>query len=234
MALAAQPTSSRSQGNKSSKGKPFDSRSTSTKQRASASANSAGNKSCGECGEPSEGELSETIAELAEVVEALEKADDGEKADECCEQCDKLGNELKKLAICRRAESRLCKLCRCCGECQSNVAVASPNAGGLKAGWGTNTARRNERDALVDNGQTTQLKGLKGSGPSLTSVEAADSGSGVSHRRGAARQREFKHQFESFVQREDVPEAVRDGVKQYFEIIHEADKDASPKGNSKE
>ena len=55
-----------------------------------------------------------------------------------------------------------------------------------------------------------------------------------SHRKGTARQREFKHQFESFVQREDVPEAVRDGVKQYFEIIHEADTETAPKGNSKE
>ena len=114
------------------------------------------------------------------------------------------------------------------------MACASPNAGGHKAGWGSNTARRSERDKLVDNGQTTQIKGIKGAGPSLTAVEAADSGSGVSPRRGTAREREFKHQFESFVQREDVPEAVRDGVKQYFQIIHEADTQTSPKEHNPE
>jgi hypothetical protein len=85
----------------------------------------------------------------------------------------------------------------------------------------TNTARRDERDDLVDNGQTTQLKGTKGQGPSLTTVETAEDGSGVSTRRAVDRQRTFQRQFESFVAREDIPDEVKDGVKQYFQVIHQ-------------
>jgi hypothetical protein len=238
MALAARPVKSPARNAKPAAGKQSDASSSSGKQGESAAGGNGAKKTPGKSGTSSDGGLAETIDELAEAVEELDKAEDcKEKCESCqkafCERVDKLADQLKKLAICRRADCRLGKLCRRCGECQSNMCCASPNAGGHKAGWGSNTARRNERDALVDNGQTTQLKGIKGSGPSITAVEAAESGSGVSNRGGAARQRAFKHQFESFVQREDVPETVRDGVKQYFQIIHEADSETSSKGDSK-
>ena len=218
-------------GKASNNGKPSD------KSGEAASAKNSSSKSAGS-GSPSDGALSEAIDELAEAVDQLNEWElSKDKLGECkgmCEKVDKLADQLKKLAICRRAECRLSKLCRCCGQCQSDVCCASPNAGGLKAGWGTNTARRSEKDEIVDNGKTTQIQGVKGAGPSDTAVEAADSGSGVSGRRVAAREREFKHQLESFVQCEDVPEAVKDGVKQYFQIIHEADSATSPRKDSKE
>jgi hypothetical protein len=235
MALAAQTTAPPSQSKKNAAGNPANSGSSAPKPGANGTAESSGQKSDGQCDGSSQGELSETIGELAEAAENLDKSDADKQCEKClCEKVDKLSDKLKKLAICRRADCRLCKLCRKCGECQSSCCCASPNAGGLKAGWGTNTARRNERDELVDNGQTTQLKGLKGSGPSLTTVEAADSGSGVSTRRSTSRELKFKHQFESFVQREDVPDDVKEGVKQYFQIIHEADAETPAKGDSKE
>jgi hypothetical protein len=84
-------------------------------------------------------------------------------------------------------------------------------------------SRRQEQDALVDNGQNAQLKGIKGQGPSLTRVETAQDGTGVSHRRAEAKQREFKRQYESFVSREDVPEDVRAAVRNYFTTIHEGE-----------
>ena len=192
----------------------------------------------GEAGEAGESELAEMVEELAESLKECEACKDPKDCEKCeigvCKECDKIGDKLKKLAICRRADSRLSKLCKKCSECQSNMACSSPNAGGHKAGWGTNTARRDQRDKLVDNGQTTQLKGVKGSGPSLTTVEAAEDGSGVSNRKAAARQHNFQRQFESFVQREDVPETVRGGVKQYFQIIHESDTAKPTKGNASE
>ena len=74
---------------------------------------------------------------------------------------------------------------------------------------------------MVDNFQYDQLKGLKGRGPSQTSVEAAADGFGVSVARDVDRDRTFQRQIESFVQREDVPDDVKTGVKRYFENIHE-------------
>lgn len=218
-AASVKPTPSKQPGN----AKPSQKQGRGGKPSASGNANQSG----GECGEAGEGELAETIGELADAIEACEKCDGGEPM--LCEPLDELAKRLKKLGLCRRTDCRLARLCRCCGECQSNLACAcqSPNAGGLKPGWGSNTYRREDRDELVDNGQTTQLKGLKGRGPSLTAVEAAQEGSGISNRRATAQQRAYQRQFESFVQREDVPEAVKDGVKQYFEIIHETDVPAS-------
>jgi hypothetical protein len=108
----------------------------------------------------------------------------------------------------------------------------NPKAGGKKPGTGTVASRRDERDELVDNGQTQQLKGIKGTGESLTTTESAESGSGTSTRKGDARQRAFQRQFESFVAREDVPDQVKSGVKRYFEVIHEMQPEQAKKGTS--
>ncbi len=149
---------------------------------------------------------------------------------------DEFGDELRELYLLRRADDRLAKLLRRCGRCQSKLAVPriAPNAGGHKAGWGSNNSRREGRDELKDNGQNTQLKGSKGSGPSLSKIESADGGSGASNRQATAKKRDFKRQFESFVQREDVPESLRNGVKRYFQIIHDNHESAPPEENPQE
>jgi hypothetical protein len=195
-------------------------------------------------------ELEETVAEFDDSLsEALrQEQQEGECSSEQagkCQACQqsvaqqlaKMNSKLKKLGMCQRCDSRLAKLCSMCSQCQGGLCQAaalcqsqSPNAGGKEAGMGSNTARRNQIDELVDNGQTTQLKGIKGTGPSLTTVEAASDGSGVSSRQAASRQREFRRQFESFVAREDIPEQVKDGVKHYFEVIHQIE----PPTNSEE
>lgn len=140
---------------------------------------------------------------------------------------DKLGKSLGKLGAKRNARLKLLGMCKQAGQCQGMCQgmCQSPFAkpGGLKPGNGTLDNSRDEKDELKDNGQTTQLKGQKGAGPSITKVEAADDGTGVSHRKAEAKERAFKMQFESFVQREDVPEDVKDGVKQYFESLHAAE-----------
>jgi len=41
-----------------------------------------------------------------------------------------------------------------------------------------------------------------------------------------ATKREFKRQFESFVEREDVPEDLKTGVKNYFTKIHDNEKES--------
>ena len=112
------------------------------------------------------------------------------------DQIAKLSSGLKKLGMCKQCDAKLSKLCSMCSQCQGGLCNAAalclnPKAGGKKAGTGTSTNRRNERDELVDNGQTTQLKGLKGGGPSLTTIESADEGSGTSTRQGSARRAHF-------------------------------------------
>ncbi len=255
LAAAARSSKSPSQGkNSSGNQNKSGKQSKSNKSSAAKSSSKSGGNSNGSDSEGSE--LSEAIEDLADAVddmdELLKKACDAKKCDSKllnkCQGCqgdvgdqlDKLSKCLKRLGTCRRADKKLCKLKRACGQCQGKLCNGgSCNslgacAGGLNPGWGSNTARRDQTDELVDNGQTTRLKGIKGQGPSLTTVESADSGSGVSTRRGKAKQREFRRQAESFVQREDVPEQVKQGVKRYFQIIHENELETDIKEDSNE
>jgi hypothetical protein len=94
-------------------------------------------------------------------------------------------------------------------------------AGGLKPGVGTDESKRKERDESPEVGNVATLEGQKGVGPSITAVEEADSGTGISGRSGETKAREFRRQMESFVRRDDVPEDVKMGVKEYFERVHE-------------
>lgn len=190
------------------------------------------------------GELEDLIEDLEESVEdwdeALEEAElqdasQGEIEEITLQECElcrggveddleKLGKKLARLALKRKAQRKLNALRSACSQCQSglcNNPAATP--GGPKAGWGSSDEKRQEQDPLIDNGQYTQLKGTKGEGPSLTTVEAAAEGDGVSTRKAVQRGRSFRQQVESFVQREDVPEGVRSGVKEYFKNIHQAD-----------
>lgn len=155
----------------------------------------------------------------------LEKSDqDGEKLRV---RLDKLGKNLSKMGMKSDAKKKLLTMSKKAGQCQSFMQglCESPfaNPGGLKPGDGTVESSRDKKDKLEDNKNTTQLKGLKGSGPSITKIEAADDGTGVSRLKAEAKERAFKKQFESFVQREDVPEDVKDGVKLYFESLHAAE-----------
>ena len=194
----------------------------------------------GEAGE--QGELADMLEGLDDAMEALddqleemELADweEGDEQDlewleECeeCEECedgvgdelDELAKKLARMAKKRAAVRKLQSLRKKCAQCQGGLAKGK---GGKKAGKGTDETMREERDEKIDNGQYTKLKGLKGKGPSLTKVESADDGTGISGRTAKAKKRDFKRQFESFVEREDVPEDLKSGVKNYFTNIHE-------------
>ena len=155
----------------------------------------------------------------------LEKSDqDGEKLRA---RLDKLSKNLSKMGMKSDAKKKLLSMSKKAGQCQGYMQGMTPSPfatpGGLKPGDGTVESSRDKKDKLKDNGNTTQLKGQKGTGPSITKIEAADDGTGVSHLKAEAKERSFKKQFESFVQREDVPEDVKDGVKHYFESLHAAE-----------
>ena len=68
----------------------------------------------------------------------------------------------------------------------------------------------------------------------LYTSDAADDGDGTATRRSDAKQRDFKRQFESFVDREDIPEDLKNGVKEYFTNIHQVEEDKSKSSDEDE
>lgn len=195
---------------------------------------------------PQEQELSEELEQLEmeadeydQQMEEMEAAEKAGKVDpsklgkleaskaKLGERLGKLGQRLGKMGAKRAAKMKLLGMCKNAGQGQGFLQGMgqSPFAmpGGKEAGVGSVDSRREGSEELSDNGNTSQLKGQKGSGPSLTKVEAADDGTGVSSRRGEARERTFRRQFESFVQREDVPEDLKAGVRNYFNALHAAE-----------
>ena len=197
-------------------------------------------------GKMAEGDAQE-MAELMEAMDADAKALQDEMAKEDWEDCDwekcgkcqgqfdknlkKFNQKLSKMNGQKLAKRRLAALraglskaqCFANGQCeglglQQGLAKGK---GGRKAGVGTDSSKRSERDASPEVGNVANLEGQKGSGPSITAVEEADSGTGISGRSGETKAREFRRQMESFVRRDDVPEDVKMGVKEYFERVHE-------------
>ena len=96
-------------------------------------------------------------------------------------------------------------------------------ANGLKPGTGSVQSNRDNFDELPNQGNLEQLTGQKGSGPSLSKVEEAESGSGVSSNRTTRTAKEFSRQMESFIERDDVPEELKIGVREYFKTIHDVE-----------
>ena len=201
-------------------------------------ANGAGAAGQGEQGKPLEdlmAEVDDAAAEMEQNLEAMEADPDAEWSDEPMEKANgalgKLGKHFKGMHAKRMARSKLDQLRDGLAQAQSFSQGQTQMlglAGGKQAGTGSSWSERKERDDSQKNGQLAQLQGQHGSGPSLSAVEDAESGSGVSGRRGGARQREFARQVESFVQRDDVPESLKLGVRNYFENLQSAQATEAP------
>jgi hypothetical protein len=95
--------------------------------------------------------------------------------------------------------------------------------GGLKPGTGHSDAKRKEQDAAKDNQNFAQLNGQQGEGESKSSTESADSGSGSTSRSATEKSRDFRKQAESLVHRDDVPEDLKQGIREYFERVHQTE-----------
>lgn len=193
----------------------------------------------GEQGKPLEdlmAEIDDAAAEIEKDLEEMEADPDAEWSDEPMEKANgalgKLGKHLKGMHAKRMAKSKLDQLRDGLAQAQSfsqgQTQMLGMAPGGKQAGTGSSWSERKERDDSQKNGQFAQLQGQHGTGPSLSAVEDAESGSGVSGRRGEARQREFARQVESFVQRDDVPESLKLGVRNYFENLQSAAPAAVP------
>lgn len=201
-------------------------------------ANGEGAAGQGEQGKPLEdlmAEIDDAAAEMEKDLDEMEADPDAEWSDEPMEKANgalgKLGKHLKGMHAKRMAKSKLDQLREGLAQAQSFSQGQTQMlglAGGKQAGTGSSWSERKERDDSQKNGQLAQLQGQHGTGPSLSAVEDAESGSGVSGRRGEARQREFARQVESFVQRDDVPESLKLGVRNYFENLQSAEATAAP------
>lgn len=193
-------------------------------------------------------ELDESLEELdealgdeepfdGELVEG-ELSEDGEPCEECmgrvAGQLDELGQRLRKMARQRGARSKLEALARriagsCSGLGQSGQSGQSSQrsdgggVGGLEAGTGSSDRERSDDGNPDFTADREALKGLKGDGPSLTRILDAESGSGTSSRGADAVQRDYQRQFESYVEREDIPEDLKAGVRNYFLRIHQTE-----------
>ena len=192
----------------------------------------AGGAGEGEMGlEEMMGEMDEALEEMGEMLGELEIDPDAEWADGEFEGpffrakglMNQFRGKLRRMDGRARALGRLAELRDALEAFQGEEAMLGlANVGGAPPGVGSAWSERQEKDDSQKNGSLAQLKGQQGSGPSLSAVEDAESGTGVSGRRGTAKEREFSRQVESFVQRDDVPEALKLGVRNYFENVQSA------------
>lgn len=150
------------------------------------------------------------------------------------ESLSQMAENLNNLDSKRKAQSAIQKLCESLSQCQGKLSDKSGsgsgkgdgngNGDGGGQGGGIGSGSSSNTNANINNSPTTGdksvLKGIKGQGPSVNTTEAASDGSGSSSGSKARLIEQYKHQAESFIRREDVSEAVKSGVKEYFENIH--------------
>lgn len=199
-------------------------------------------QSQGQQGSQGQQSMDQQMTALEQSVQNLEQQlqqqNQSQQNQSQCQQCQNQANQqLQSLcqSMCQSSAQRdmmkkLQKLSQFAGqcqgylgnkECQSLSQCMGTKPGGKKAGWGSSEDRRAESDPTKDNGNRDQLTGQKGAGPSNTSIESADSGSGKATRAAQLKEKVWQRQMESFIQREDVPAEVKEGVKEYFKGIQQ-------------
>lgn len=123
----------------------------------------------------------------------------------------------------RAAQNKMCK--------QGNG--MKPGGMGNKPGNGNNPGQgpgigsaaagnfNNEKSGDDNSGFLSRVEGMKGDGLTSRKVESALDGSAVSRRGRKILDTEFKYRMEEFINRGDVPDSMKSGVKKYFSTIHE-------------
>ncbi|MEM6279203.1 MAG: hypothetical protein AAF733_06975 [Verrucomicrobiota bacterium] len=187
--------------------------------------------------------LSESVEQFSSSLKNAERLSqlgrlDADQLSLCESDRDSVLSQMKRLSesLCKmnalcESEKKLLSMCEKLGQCQGFLCgkdgkslsqCLGINPGGLQAGNGSVESRTAFSDS-GNTGELTQLQGIKGAGPSESMVEEATEGEGVATRRSVSREHNYTRQVESFVQREDVPAEVKEGVKRYFEGIHQAE-----------
>lgn len=160
-----------------------------------------------------------TEEELLELLESLEEMEEG---------LEQMQGEMDEMDARRSLRARLKGLRGAMGQAQGfaqgkSKSLSLKMPGGKKPGFGTDETRRKERDEDIDNKNLTKIKGKQGQGPVQRKVEAADSGSGVSRRNGTVTQRDYEKQMSSYLNRDDIPEDMKQAMRQYYQDIHDVD-----------
>ena len=155
--------------------------------------------------------------ELLELLEMLEEMEEG---------LEYMQGEMDDMEARRMLRERLKGLRGAMGQAQGFAQGKSKSLrlnmpGGKKPGQGTDDRRRKERDEDIDNKNLTKIKGQQGKGPVQRKVEAADSGTGTSRRKGTAQQRDYQKQMSSYLNRDDIPEDMKQAMRQYYQDIHD-------------
>ena len=176
-------------------------------------------------------ELDEAAAELDGQMQDLQEFD-GEFDGKFEGKLDGFARRMKKLDARKKLRGKLKAMRGKVGKSQSFMAGGgaqqlglAKGAGGLAPGKGSQKSNRQGKTEMPAEMNVERLKGQKGQGPSQSTVEDAESGTGISGKRGTAKARDFNRQMESFVQRDDVPEEMKLGVREYFERIHKVEVD---------
>ena len=152
-------------------------------------------------------------------------------------------NSMRQVAARRNAQSALSRMNRQMQQCQSRaggqgqrpgqcnnpgMGGTGQKPGGKGAGEGVDRSRRPPGMVSGSDGQLEHLSGQLGEGESQKMIEEALSGTGVASEGAAGRGAvDYEQKVEDFVRREDIPEEMKHGVKNYFEQIHEVDRDAA-------
>jgi hypothetical protein len=172
------------------------------------------------------GQMSSSLSkELQELLECLGECKDiGDLEEINCKLC-KLCDNLDDLDDAKKFLIKLKKMCKACNKAQSACRCSSfclsDKAGkgkGIGAGFAGNFDNKSKDPN--DKGYVTGLKGQKNKGSSRIKIEEAASGHGVSRRAERSVNAQFKRQMESFISRDDVPPAMKTGIKEYFTKIH--------------
>lgn len=209
----------------------------------------SGQQAQGSQGSSSNESMDQQMISLEQQVNQLEQhMQQNPSSSECKNSQSQVHQQIAKLSqsLCRsaaqcNAAKKLTSLSQCTSKCQSYLSNKQCNSlsqslgqkTGKGIGAGSSESRRTESELSQDNGKRDQLQGQKGAGPSSTSIEAADSGSGTVSRQASHQERTWQRQVESFVQREDVPAEVKAGVKEYFKAIQQVGEEqpAQPASN---
>ena len=168
--------------------------------------------------------------DIKELSKSLKKCDGKQQEgdiDEMNSKLSELSDKLGEIEDAKEFLAKLDKMCKACSKAQSACKSGKPGMGkndnaGKGKGIGSAAAGNfnNKTKDPEKKGYISGLKGLKNKGASRIKVEEAASGHGVSRRAERAVNATTKRQMESFISRDDVPPAMKTGVKEYFTKIH--------------
>jgi hypothetical protein len=167
---------------------------------------------------------------IEKLMESLGKCSNKQKCDNLDEingDIDELGKELENIEDAEKFLEKLKKMCKACNKCQAGCkACKAACMGGQGKGTGKGIGSggagnfNNKAKDPDDKGYAAGLKGQKNKGSSRMKIEEAETGHGVKTRSERKVKVYDKRQVEAFISRDDVPPAMKSGVKEYFTKIH--------------